>query len=56
MYEGQRLDELRDREEEERREALRHAIIEQERMKLLKHHASRLLGFLPKVTPLNCLL
>ncbi|XP_029431180.1 meiosis-specific nuclear structural protein 1 isoform X2 [Rhinatrema bivittatum] len=40
--------ELEERKEEERREALRHAIIEDERQKLLKLHASKLLGYLPK--------
>ncbi|XP_075714078.1 meiosis-specific nuclear structural protein 1 [Rhinoderma darwinii] len=40
--------ELQEREEEEKREAFRRAIIEEERQKLLKEHASQLLGYLPK--------
>ena len=31
-------------------EAIRRSIIEQERQKLLKEHASKLLGYLPKVS------
>ena len=31
-------------------DALRRSIIEQERQKLLKEHASKLLGYLPKVS------
>jgi len=42
--------ELLERQEEERMEAIRHSIIEQERQKLLKEHASKLLGYLPKVS------
>lgn len=41
--------ELLERQEEERMEAIRHSIVEQERQKLLKEHASKLLGYLPKV-------
>lgn len=41
--------ELKQRQEEEKREAFRRAIIEEERQKLLKEHASQLLGYLPKV-------
>ncbi|XP_040181176.1 meiosis-specific nuclear structural protein 1-like [Rana temporaria] len=41
--------ELLEREEEEKREAFRRAIIEEERQKLLKQHATQLLGYLPKV-------
>ncbi|XP_069622042.1 meiosis-specific nuclear structural protein 1 isoform X1 [Ranitomeya imitator] len=40
--------ELQERHEEEKREAFRRAIIEEERQKLLKQHASQLLGYLPK--------
>lgn len=41
--------EMEERREEERRQAARRAIIEQERQRLLKEHASKLLGYLPKV-------
>ena len=41
--------ELEERREEERREGQRRAIIEQERQRLLREHASKLLGYLPKV-------
>ncbi|OCT86974.1 meiosis-specific nuclear structural protein 1 isoform X2 [Xenopus laevis] len=40
--------ELRERQDEERRDAFRRAIIEEERQKLLKQHATQLLGYLPK--------
>ena len=39
-----------ERAEEERIESMRRAIIEQERQRLLKEHATKLLGYLPKVT------
>ena len=42
--------EILEREEEERREAERRAIVEQERQRLLKEHAAKLLGYLPKVS------
>ena len=42
--------EQREREEEEKLEELRRAIIEKERQRLLKEHASKLLGYLPKVS------
>jgi len=45
---------LLDKQEEERMEALRRSIIEQERQKLLKEHASKLLGYLPKVCYCHC--
>ncbi len=45
--------ELAERREEEEREATRRAIVEQERQRLLKEHASKLLGFLPKVRTYN---
>lgn len=41
--------ELLERQEEERMEAIRRSIVEQERQKLLQEHASKLLGYLPKV-------
>ena len=41
--------ELEARREQERMEAYRRQIIEQERQRMLKEHASKLLGFLPKV-------
>lgn len=34
---------------EEEREALRRQIVEEERQQLLKRHAKKLLGYLPKV-------
>ncbi|XP_063305157.1 meiosis-specific nuclear structural protein 1-like [Pelobates fuscus] len=40
--------ELQEIQEEERREALRRAIVEEERQKLLKQHAAKLFGYLPK--------
>ncbi|XP_078540731.1 meiosis-specific nuclear structural protein 1 [Lissotriton helveticus] len=40
--------ELQERQLEEEKEAWRRAIIEEERQKLLKEHASNLLGYLPK--------
>ena len=43
---------IQERREEEEREAERRAIIEQERQRLLREHASKLLGFLPKVRQL----
>lgn len=48
--------ELLERQEEERMEAVRRSIIEQERQKLLKEHASKLLGYLPKVSTLIAIL
>lgn len=41
--------ELQARQEEERMQAFRKQIIEQERQRLLREHASKLLGYLPKV-------
>ena len=38
-----------ERQEEEEMEARRRAIIEQERKRLLQEHATKLLGYLPKV-------
>ncbi|XP_054243968.1 meiosis-specific nuclear structural protein 1 [Indicator indicator] len=40
--------ELEERQLEERREAEKRAIVEEERRKLLKEHASKLLGYLPQ--------
>ncbi|XP_075064154.1 meiosis-specific nuclear structural protein 1 isoform X2 [Mixophyes fleayi] len=40
--------EFHERDDEEKREAFRRAIIEEERQKLLKQHATQLLGYLPK--------
>ena len=42
--------EVLERQEEERQEAMRRAIIEQERQRLLREHAAKLLGYLPKVS------
>ena len=41
--------ELEARREQERMEEYKRQIIEEERQRLLKEHASKLLGFLPKV-------
>ena len=41
--------EILEHQEEERLEAVRRGIIEQERQRLLKEHATKLLGYLPKV-------
>ena len=41
--------EIQERREEEERVAERRAIVEQERQRLLREHASKLLRFLPKV-------
>lgn len=45
------LQEMEAQEEasEQQREAVRRRIVEEERQKLLKRHATQLLGFLPKV-------
>ena len=37
--------------EEQHREAMRQSIVEQERQRLLREHAAKLLGYLPKVGP-----
>ena len=49
QFQREKEAELEERREEERREAARRAIIEQERQRLLREHASKLLGYLPKV-------
>ena len=49
QFQQQKELELEERREEERRQAMRSAIIEQERQRLLREHASKLLGYLPKV-------
>lgn len=41
--------EAKERAVEQERENLRRKIIEEERQRLLKHHATKLLGYLPKV-------
>lgn len=45
------LQEMEAQEEasEQQKEAVRRRIVEEERQKLLKRHATQLLGFLPKV-------
>ena len=50
QFQAEKEAELEERKEEERREADRRAIIEQERQRLLQEHASKLLGYLPKVS------
>ena len=45
--------EVQERRAEEEREGERRAIIEQERQRLLREHASKLLGYLPKVCSLD---
>ena len=42
--------EIAERREEEEREAERRAVVEQERQRLLREHATKLLGYLPKVS------
>ena len=49
QFAADREREVAERQEEERMEAFRRQIIEEERQKLLKEHAMRLLGYLPKV-------
>ena len=49
-FKQQQEAELAERREEEDRQAQRRAIIEQERQRLLREHASKLLGHLPKVS------
>ena len=49
QFAADRERELEGRREEERMEAFRRQIIEEERQKLLQEHAMRLLGYLPKV-------
>lgn len=41
--------EAKERAIEEQKEALRRQIVEEERQRLLKRHATQLLGYLPKV-------
>ncbi len=41
--------EAKERAIEQQREALRRRIVEEERQRLLKRHATKLLGYLPKV-------
>lgn len=49
QFANDRARELQEREEEEALERLRLQIIEDERQRLLREHASKLLGYLPKV-------
>ena len=49
QFQQEKEAELEERMEEERREAARRQIIEQERQRLLREHATKLLGYLPKV-------
>ncbi len=49
QFQAEKEAELEQRKDEERREASRKVIIEQERQRLLQEHASKLLGYLPKV-------
>ena len=53
QFQQQKEQELEERREEERMEAERRAIIEQERQRLLREHATKLLGYLPKVSQLR---
>ncbi|XP_064387489.1 meiosis-specific nuclear structural protein 1-like [Halichondria panicea] len=48
QFQAEKEAELEQRKDEERREASRKVIIEQERQRLLQEHASKLLGYLPK--------
>lgn len=54
QFAADREREQSERKEEERMEAFRRQIIEEERQKLLKEHAMRLLGYLPKVMNKYC--
>lgn len=49
FYFYQQEAELEARREQERMEEYRRQIIERERQRMLREHASKLLGFLPKV-------
>ena len=49
QFQREKEAEIEERMEEERREAIRRQIIEQERQRLLREHATKLLGYLPKV-------
>ncbi len=49
QFQAEKEAELEQRKDEERREASRKVIIEQERQRLLQEHASKLLGYLPRV-------
>lgn len=60
LIEERRAQFVRDKEQEvqeyregQERERERRAIIEQERQRLLREHATKLLGFLPKVSGLG---
>lgn len=46
--------ELEAQREEERMQAYRRQIIEEERQRLLREHAMKLLGYLPKVSQIKC--
>eukprot|EP00061_Rhincodon_typus_P017896 g46814.t1 len=55
QFEANQQRELERQYEEERKKAALQVIIEEERQKLLKDHASKLLGYLPKVRVVECL-
>ena len=42
-------EEMAEREEDVKMEEMRRTIVEQERQRLLREHAAKLLGYLPKV-------
>ena len=46
--------EMEEYQEEQHREAARQSIVEQERQRLLREHAAKLLGYLPRVSPHLC--
>lgn len=48
MYERERIDEARQREQDATREAYRQQVIREARERLLEEHASRLAGYLPR--------
>lgn len=49
QFEAEKAAEMDEMEQERQRQAMRQQIIEEERQKLLKEHAEKLLGFMPKV-------
>ena len=49
QFEAEKANEMREIDEENERQRIRQKIIEEERQKLLQEHATKLLGFMPKV-------
>lgn len=48
QFEAEKANEMSEMEQEKQRQAMRQQIIEEERQKLLKEHAKKLLGYMPK--------